>query len=166
MKRDITFWLLLGAGALLLLGGGIVAYKITRGVRNNNPGNIEKGSAWKGLDPVKTKAESRFAVFVSPAWGFRALARVLKNYQSQYGLKTVREIIGRWSPDADPTNPAGSTSAYVAAVAKHLNVPPDSPITVIAKLPQLLDAIARHENSGYRFPASVIAEGIALERSA
>ena len=160
MKRDTEILLWIGLAALLL-GGGAVAYKLTRGVRNNNPGNIEKGASWKGLDPARTAAESRFAVFVSPQYGFRALARVLRNYQANYGLKSVRQIINRWAPPVE-----NDTGAYVNAVARHLNVAPDATINVVANLPKLLDAIARHENAGYQYPAQVIAEGIALERTA
>lgn len=162
MNRDSKIlWLILGG--LLLAGGGIVAYKLTRGVRNNNPGNIEKGIQWKGL--ASAQPDSRFATFVHPKWGFRAIARILLGDWRE-GQNTVRSLIEEWSPAADPTNQTGSTAAYVAAVAKRLTVNPDAPINVPDRLPQLLDAIARHENSGYGYDPAIIAEGILLERTA
>ncbi len=162
MKRDLKIlWIILGG--LLLAGGGIVAYKLARGVRNNNPGNIEKGIAWKGL--ASTQPDPRFATFVHPKWGFRAIARILLGDWRE-GQNTVRSLIEEWSPAADPTNPAGSTAAYVADVSKRLKVGPDQPINVPDRLPQLLDAIARHENAGYAYDPAIIAEGIALERTA
>lgn len=138
-----------------------MAYQLTRGVRNRNPGNIEKGTAWKGLDSAATAKESRFAVFTAPEWGFRAMARLLLNYQKNYNLNTIRGLINRWAPPSE-----NDTGAYVNAVASHLNIGPDAPISVSAILPGLMDAIARHENAGYVYPQSIIAQGIALERSA
>jgi hypothetical protein len=161
MNRNTKLLLWIVAGVLLLAGGGVTVYQMTRGVRNKNPGNIEKGTAWQGLDAAATAAESRFAVFTDAIWGFRALARVLLNYSKSYGLNTVKGIINRYAPSSE-----NDTGAYVNAVASRLNVGPDAPINVTAMLPQLLDAIARHENAGYAYPPSVIAQGIALERSA
>jgi hypothetical protein len=140
--------------------------KLTRGVRNNNPGNIEKGTAWKGL--ASAQPDPRFASFVHPKWGFRAIARILLG-DFREGQNTVRSLIEEWSPPTDifaGTSKPQNTSAYVAAVAKHLKVLPDTPINVPLKLPQLLDAIARHENGGYVYNPSIIAEAIALEKTA
>lgn len=158
--------LLLIIGAVLLAGGGIVAISKMRGVRNNNPGNIEKGIKWKGLAAQQT--DSRFASFVHPKWGFRAIARILLGDWRE-GQNTVRSLIEEWSPSIDVhagKAVAQNTGAYVAAVARHLSVGPDEPINVPAKLPQLLDAIARHENGGYRYDPAIITEGITLERNA
>lgn len=165
MTRDTKILFLL-IGGLVLLGGGIVAISKLRGVRNNNPGNIEKGIRWKGLAAVQ--ADPRFLTFVHPKWGFRAIARILLGDWRE-GQNTVRSLIEEWSPPVDvfagkakPQN----TEAYVSAVAKHLRVSPDQSINVPDKLPLLLDAIARHENLGYRYDPGIIAEGIALERTA
>ncbi|MGE0294720.1 MAG: structural protein [Hyphomonadaceae bacterium] len=163
MDRDTKLLLGIFIGSFLLLGGTVVALKLTRGVRNNNPGNIEKGIKWKGL--AAAQPDPRFLTFAHPKWGFRAIARILLG-DFREGQNTVRSLIEEWSPQADPTNKAGSTEAYVRAVAKHLNVGPDQPISVPDKLPGLLDAIARHENAGYRYDPAIIAEGIALERLA
>lgn len=166
MRISNTTLLLIIGGIVLLAGGGIVAVKLTRGVRNNNPGNIEKGTAWKGLAAVQS--DQRFATFAHPKWGFRAIARILLG-DFKEGQNTVRSLIEEWSPPIDIFQGSAkpqATEAYVQAVAKHLRVAANAPINVPARLPELLDAIARHENSGYRYPASVIADGIALERTA
>jgi hypothetical protein len=166
MTLDDKILLGIFIGSFALLGGGIVAIKLARGIRNNNPGNIEKGISWKGIDPIKTAAEPRFIVFSAPEWGIRAMVRLLKNYQRLYGLDTVREIIGRWSPDADPTNPAGSTTAYIGAVAKALTVSPDQSINLDAVMPALVRAIIKHENGTQPYSAALISRGIELERTA
>ena len=166
MNRDdkILLWIMLGS--MVLLGGTAVAIRLARGVRNNNPGNIEKGIKWKGLAAVQS--DPRFATFVHPKWGFRAIARILLGDWRE-GQNTVRSLIEEWSPPIDVFGGVAkpqNTEAYVQAVARHLKVGTDQPIKVPERLPELLDAIARHENSGYRFAAADIAEGIALERLA
>lgn len=136
----------------------------TRGVRNNNPGNINRSSAWQGLatpdemTPAQRK-ETRFAVFRAPEWGIRALAKLLIAYQTKHGLKTVRGIINRWAPPAE-----NNTSAYVNAVAQAAGVDPDAPVnasdyrTAVA----LVVAIIAHENAGYRYPESTVRQGLIL----
>src|SRR4051812_38910947 len=97
----------------------IMAKKLTRGIINANPGNIDRGkppTAWLGLaTPAEMtpeqKAEKRFAVFRSPEYGIRALAKLLQTYQSKHGLRTVRGIINRWAPPVE-----NNTGAYVNAV--------------------------------------------------
>lgn len=41
--------------------------KTPRGIRNNNPGNLDKGSPWQGL--VANPDEPRFCTFKDPVWG-------------------------------------------------------------------------------------------------
>jgi hypothetical protein len=133
-----------------------------RGVRNNHPGNIDRtATAWQGEDrSAEARArESRFAVFDTPASGFRALAKTLQTYQAKYSLGTVRGIINRWAP---PTE--NNTSAYVTQVAKALGVEPDRQIDVRAPQTafQLLKAVAAHENGGDFWDDQVIWDGLAL----
>lgn len=42
--------------------------KTPRGIRNNNHGNLDKGSPWQGL--IDNPAEPRFCTFKDPVWGF------------------------------------------------------------------------------------------------
>ena len=68
-----------------------------RGIRNNNPGNIERNATrWAGMTAEQT--DPRFVVFTSPEYGFRALARTLLTYQRKYGLLSIEDMIGRWAP--------------------------------------------------------------------
>lgn len=156
MRRDVLWWLI-GLGILAAAGTGV--YVALRGVRNNNPGNIDRTTIkWKGMSPVQSDA--RFITFVAPEWGFRAIARILLG-DFHEGQNTVHSLINEWAP---PTE--NDTGAYVKAVAKAVGVGIDEPFNVPAKLPQLLDAIARHENAGYRYPPDVILKGIDLEKNA
>jgi hypothetical protein len=154
----ILLWVFVG---LLLIGGATMAIKLVRGLRNNNPGNIEKGIAWKGIDTAKTAAESRFIVFTAPEWGIRAMARLLKNYARLYSLNTVAGIINRWAPPSE-----NNTGAYVAAVANALKVAPNSVIDIAARLPDLLRAIITHENGTQPYSDATIREGVRLEGAA
>lgn len=133
--------------------------KITRGVRNNNPGNIDRNATkWQGM-AVDQSGDSRFIVFMSPQYGIRALARTLMTYQSKHGLKTVKGIINRWAPPVE-----NDTDAYVNAVAKKVGVRPTEVIDVddIAIMRPLVEAIIAHENAGYVYPAGVVEEGLHL----
>jgi hypothetical protein len=140
-----------------------------RGLRNNNPGNIDyhPSNQWRGLDPKKP-SDGRFCRFVSPEFGIRAMARVLKNYTKRDGMPgvggpgidTVREIINRWAPPSENV-----TSAYVAQVAKALGVMPDAPINIADRAVMLLlvESIIRHENGLQPYSAELLLTGIDME---
>lgn len=96
-----------------------------RGLRNNNPLNIEKtkgGNPWQG--EVVPSKDSRFAQFTSMAYGYRAAFKLLNNYQRNYGLDTIRKMISRWAPSNE-----NHTEAYVKAVSDRSGVPADGRIT-------------------------------------
>ena len=136
--------------------------KKPRGVRNNNPGNLDRTNlAWQGEDrsPQARAAEHRFCVFKSPEYGFRALARTLLTYRNKHGLRTVRKIIDRWAPPVE-----NNTSAYVKAVAASVGVTPDQAIDVRkrAVMFALAKAIAHHEQGGDFWPDEVINRGLDL----
>ena len=135
-----------------------------RGIRNNNPGNIDNKQPWQGLMPKgemtkEQKAEKRFAVFAEPKWGIRAIAKLLQTYEHKYKLDTVRGIIHRWAPPVE-----NNTDAYVNAVAAALHVEPDQRIDVDHRLTafNLVNAIIAHECSGYRYPDDVVNEALDL----
>ncbi|MEB1611440.1 structural protein P5 [Xanthomonas arboricola] len=101
-----------------------------RGVRNNNPGNIDRtGVAWQGEDRIAAARarEARFAVFDTPEYGFRALVKTLLTYQRKHGLRTVRDIINRWAPPVE-----NDSGAYARQVATALGVDVDQRINLEA----------------------------------
>lgn len=96
-----------------------------RGLRNNNPLNIEKtrgGNPWQG--EIVPSADSRFAQFKSMAYGYRAAFKLLNNYQRNYGLDTIRKLISRWAPSNE-----NYTDNYVKVVSERSGVPADGRIT-------------------------------------
>ena len=137
-----------------------------RGIRNNNPGNIDRNPAnkWQGVMPrermnAEQRAEPRFEVFQTPAWGIRALARVLITYQDKHSLVTVAGLIHRWAP---PTE--NNTGAYARQVAKAIGISPGDRVNThdYRQLRPMVEAIIKHENAGWSYPADVIDEGLQL----
>ncbi len=107
-----------------------------RGVRNNNPGNIDFNprNDWVGqLGLEQGVAKPRFARFDEPENGIRALAKLLINYRGKdgmpgvggKGIDTVLETINRWAPSNE-----NDTQAYAGAVAKRLDVRTTDPINI------------------------------------
>ena len=90
--------------------------KLSRGDRNNNPGNIRNSkTVWVGeITPSKDKS---FKQFSSMAYGYRAVIKLLQNYRKLYNLKTIAELINRWAP---PTE--NKTGAYITRVCKEMKV--------------------------------------------
>lgn len=155
MNRDTT--LLLIVGLLLLGGGGYAVYQMTRGLRNNNPGNIRyDGTAWEGLaDPP---SDGVYDVFADPTYGIRAIGKILTNYVNVDGvLPTVQDLISRWAPPSE-----NNTAAYVSAVANEIGVNAQTVMDLPSVLPALVAAIIRHENGIQPYGTDTIAAGLAL----
>lgn len=125
-----------------------------RGIRNNNPGNIDFNpiNKWKGLNPKTKELDSRFCVFISAEYGLRALMIVLKNYQKKHNLNTISKIINRWAPSCE-----NNSSAYVCHVAKEMNVKDNEYIDLSDRktLIALAKAIVIHENGVQPYADSV-----------
>lgn len=126
----------------------------TRGLRLNNPGNLRRTSDnWQGL--AATQSDPEFFEFIAPEYGIRAMARTLLNYQQNYGLNTVRQLITRWAPPTE--NP---TDSYVSAVASRLGVSPDATISVAGALPALVPAMIVQEQGLNPYSDQTIQTGI------
>lgn len=111
-----------------------------RGIRNNNPLNIEAGN-FTTAQPGFAGSDGRFAKFDTPENGIGAASKLLDVYQNKHGLNTVNGIIGRWAPAADGNN----VNAYAQAVAQKLGLDPNAPIPPEMR-PQLIAAMGQHEN--------------------
>lgn len=142
----------------------------TRGVRNNNPGNIDYNprNAWQGQLGLEVGVPfPRFARFDIPENGIRALGKLLINYRGKDGMPgvggpgidTVRETITRWAPGNE-----NNTEAYIAAVARRLGVNANDVIEVrkLATLRVMVTSIISHECAGFAYPEAVLAEGLRL----
>lgn len=116
---------------------------LPRGIRNNNPLNIEAGTFTSGL-PGYTGSDGRFARFETPDQGVNAADRLLGTYANKYGLNTVSGIVGRWAPTSDGNN----VSSYAANVSKQLGVDPNAPLNMADPelRRRLIGAMGQHEN--------------------
>lgn len=140
---------------------------VTRGVRNNNPGNIDYNprNQWLGQLPPDPLIEKRFARFDTAENGIRALAKLVLAYRGKDGMPgvgspgidTVREVINRWAPGVE-----NDTDAYIKAVANGVGVAPNQPIDLrnFRTLIAITTGIIKQENGGVPYAASVIAEGV------
>lgn len=125
---------------------------ISRGIRNNNPGNIRKSKdAWIGLSDVQKDTE--FFTFTTPVYGIRALARLLIVYHDKHGIDTVEGIIKRWAPhdgiDSQGNSYNNHTDQYIKYVSDSVGVKPFTKIDIFEyeTLNRLVRAIIFFENS-------------------
>jgi hypothetical protein len=83
-----------------------------RGIRNNNPLNIDyhANNPWQGLD--SPPSDGRFCRFVEPQWGVRAAILIIRNYNKR-GLDTLRQIISAWAPATE-----NNVENYIGFVAR------------------------------------------------
>lgn len=96
--------------------------KQLRGIRNNNPANIRRGSNWKGLvsflvDPCNNQRyyDKSFCQFSSLEFGVRALIVLLRTYHYKYKLNTIEKIIHRFAPLCE-----NNTYEYISIVVRDM----------------------------------------------
>jgi hypothetical protein len=115
---------------------------IPRGIRNNNPGNLEHTVryTWSGelLPP-----DGPYCRFDTAHNGIRALAKDLFNAWKSDGCKTIAQLIGRFAPPAD-----NDTQAYIDDVSMDVAVDADYPFNMTDPelAYDLIVAVIRHEN--------------------
>ncbi len=129
-----------------------------RGIRNHNPGNIRRSSdPWQGL--AERQGDVEFFTFKSPIYGIRALARTLITYQDKHGLRTIRQIIGRWAPPVE-----NNTNSYVRAVAEATDLDADQMLDLhdFDYLFPLTKAIIKHENGQQPYTDAQITKALVL----
>jgi len=127
-----------------------------RGIRNNNPLNLEKtADNWKG---EIERTDTRFMTFSSPEYGIRAGGKLLMNYQRLYNLDTMKKVIDRFAPPFE-----NDTNAYAEHIAESLGVNVDDKITISKdNLLPILKAMIKHENGINPYSDETIISGIAL----
>jgi len=134
-------------------------YTQTRGLRNNNPGNIRKtNDQWQGLKQDQS-GDLAFFQFIAPEYGIRAMTKLLRNYQKNYGLNTVQDIIARWAPPVE-----NDTGPYVRNVANAVGVAPEDRIDTndFDTVTAMVNAIIKHENGLNPYSNATIKKGVAL----
>lgn len=114
-----------------------------RGIRNNNPLNIEAGQFTQS-QPGFAGSDGRFAQFQAPDQGLAAADNLLQVYAKKHGINTVSGVVNRWAPPSD-NNPTG---AYAATVAKEVGVDPNAPLNMAdpSIRQKIIGAMAKFEN--------------------
>lgn len=125
----------------------------TRGIRNNNPGNIRVSKdKWEGM----TGDDGAFVIFDSPESGVRALGKNLLSYGRQ-GYDSIEKIINRWAPPNE-----NDTQAYIDSVVAATGIPATQSLDLSDPdtLSSLAQAISFHE-TGSRYNPEVYQKGVA-----
>lgn len=116
--------------------------KLSRGIRNNNPGNLRiTDDNWVGMIPREQNTDGSFVQFKEMKYGIRAMLRDVVN-DILKGKNTVRKLITEYAP---PTE--NNTEIYINGVAKKMGLKPDDVIKNIDAnfLRQISKAIVSHE---------------------
>ena len=116
-----------------------------RGIRNNNPLNIRKGSNWKG--EIANQTDKAFEQFESMQYGVRAGFIILKKYMSGYNgltqkFNTIEKIVSRWAPASE-----NNTQAYIRRVESLTGIPARQQISFSQRsfMVAIVDAMIRVE---------------------
>lgn len=114
---------------------------MSRGLRNNNPGNIRL-SATRYKGEVES-ADRAFKSFETAAWGYRAIFMLLHTYQVRHRLNTLRQMIGRYAPPSE-----NDTDAYLEFVTRRTGIAADERVDTLSRLHMVpvAGAISRMEN--------------------
>ena len=121
---------------------------IPRGIRNKNPGNIERSNRFTWIGELDLPLEDphrdeRFAVFDDVQYGLRAMMKLLINYNQKHDIKTLRQAINRWAPKNE-----NNTDKYAKTVARWADINPDDEwdFTQLMFLVPVVKAMVRYEN--------------------
>jgi len=128
----------------------------TRGVRNNNPGNIKiANNAWEGKVPVSQNTDGTFEQFVSMPYGVRALRVLLTNYINK-GYNTIEKIINKYAPSSE-----NHTQNYINYVSGKTGLMANTPVYSL-NVPEILKAIIEFENGQGHVSLDDINKGLNL----
>ena len=122
--------------------GRLESMKISRGLRNNNPGNIRLGSfRYKG--EKARSSDAAFRQFDAIEWGYRAMFVLLHTYARKHGCRTLREMINRYAPPIE-----NHTESYIRRVAYATHLAPDEAISTTdgAVMTAVVAAMSEVEN--------------------
>jgi hypothetical protein len=161
MKKEQ--WLLIAAALLpagLLIFGGVKAWQMTRGLRNNNPGNIKASDSFKWQGEVGR--DGPFVKFDTPVNGIRAMLIIALGYPSRHGVRNLNEFGNIWAPPSDNEG----ASDYGANLAKRLRVDAETtPFMYGYDAIALGKAICRNENTVQPYSDDIWQQGQLLAYS-
>lgn len=92
---------------------------MSRGLRNNNPGNIRRSRVHYDGE-VTPSRDAEFKEFESMAYGYRAMFTLLNTYRRRYNLSTIRQMINRYAPPSE-----NFTEGYIRFISRTTGIRPD-----------------------------------------
>lgn len=120
----------------------------TRGIRNNNPGNIKYGAFARSLGATGQDSGG-FAIFPDAQSGLNAIAANLRSY-GRKGFNTPSSIAHRWSTTDQDAYTARLASMFGGDASKSLNM--DDPAVINA----LRNGIILQENGSNPYAAGML----------
>ena len=126
---------------------------LSRGLRNNNPGNIMLSETrYRG---ETDSGDSAFKRFESMPLGYRAMFVLLYTYQKRYGLNTIEGMIVRYAPPFE-----NNTVGYAGFVVRRSGIGLNEPIDTLCReqMVAVVSAMSRVEN-GVDAVAADVEEG-------
>lgn len=133
---------------------------LPRGIRNNNPGNVEHSSRNKWLGLADPASDGRYCRFTHPQFGIRAMLWLLLTYQTKHRLKTIKQIIERYAPRQDKN----ATDEYIEHVAKRAGIKPTEAISLrdFKMAVAVITAMIEFENGMQPYPSELIETAVGL----
>lgn len=132
-----------------------------RGIRNNNPLNIEynERNKWQGRVARHQSTDPRFEQFIHAKWGIRAGAVLIINHYDRRRACTIRKLITIWAPKHE-----NDTEAYIETVAKLSGFDPDEELCFHQweHLAPVIKAMIYVENGVQPYSDALIDEGLRL----
>ena len=116
--------------------------RMSRGLRNNNPGNIRRGNfRYKG-EKVEC-SDLEFRQFEGVEWGYRAMFVLLHTYEVKHSCRTLRQMINRYAPPSE-----NFTEGYIRRVVYSTHLSPDEAISTLngAVMTAVVAAMSEVEN--------------------
>lgn len=134
----------------------IAKVNLPRGIRNNNPLNIRRGSHWLGLSESQNDPE--FCQFNTMTFGVRAAFRLLRTYILDRKWNTIRMIISHWAPAAE-----NDTERYINEVCRLTGLADNYVISYYDRevMTSIFNAMCQVEN-GQRLPTHTVLNGYGL----
>lgn len=134
--------------------------KLTRGVRNQNPGNIRYNAdnKWQG----QISPENGFCRFSSFFWGVRAIfVLLIRTYYRKYGYTKLGALIRRYAPPCE-----NHTDKYIDFVCQQTGLDADKELAGLDanQWVSIVQAICKYE-SGYKLETEMALSAFASAES-
>ena len=135
---------------------------MSRGLKNNNPGNIRR-SKTRYVGEISPSTDAEFKQFESVAYGYRAMFVLLDSYRRRYSLSTIRQMINRYAPPSE-----NFTEGYIRFVAQRTGIRPDEVLDTRSErdMVPIVMAMSEIENGVKAVVADVEASWALFEASA